>query len=285
MAVDPSNWQQALLQTTPQSWDANPNPDFDRAMGYDIKDSDSAGTGFMKGLQSAMSRNTPEGKQLTFDIARQKLSAQLQMQLKQQQYDFAKTHPTFVHYSQTGLGGILAFDEYGNKQVLQPDIPGMAEAKVAEQTAATKKAQMEADPDILAAQKSNALLAPQMTQSKIDDDKARAGLVPSEIARNNAIASLNTNKQNNVGTTPRKYMSQKDAFDDAAMQIVGDKPGGKIYQRALRDTDKGPQLLNQINQKAQELYQQDQSQAPRRGGGIAAPQAAPDMSNLMNFDD
>src|SRR5574337_96362 len=92
----PAPWE-ALLNTTPQSASYNPipNPEMDSLMGFNAQEGDDATTRFFKGFQSAQFRNSPQGQQLTMEMAKNKLAMQLQAQLYQQKLELEKQFPDY----------------------------------------------------------------------------------------------------------------------------------------------------------------------------------------------
>lgn len=260
-------WQMLFQQ--PRALDMTPNPAYDQAMGYDIKPGDDEGTAFGKSLQSMLSRTTPEGQNMMNELAKGRLANQLQIQLKQQQYQLAQQYPTYQHFVSTGLGTVLAMDELGNSKLLgqeNPTLVAMKQAELAKTQAEAGAAGFKASPEYqkaelgsLQAEANYKNAMPAMEQAKIglmqkQGDRAEAAARASGFARmpipdygkelNNAL------EEAGIPKTP-----------SAQAQMFGEDPAIAAKRQ-------------QAVSKAQQSYQQklQMYQQARAASGLAAPQ-------------
>jgi hypothetical protein len=202
-------WQMLFQQ--PHAVDMTPNPTYDQAMGYNINPGDDAGTAFGKSLQSMLSRTTPEGQNLMSDIAKTKLANQLSIQLKQQQYQLAQQYPTYQHFVATGLGTVLAMDEFGNSKMMGTENPTLVATKQAE----LAKLQAEGGAEAF--------------KASPDFQKAQLSQLQSETARNNAMPGLEQARIN--------VDQQRANLMQAQMGNIGmAKVAPPDYQKILKDS-------------------------------------------------
>lgn len=157
--------------------DVSSNPDYDKLMGFAAQPGDDAATQFSKGLQSVLSRNTPEGRAMTAEIAKGKLANQLAIQLRQQQMELAKQYPTYQHFVNTGMGTVLAIDEFGNSKTIGQENPLLVQKMQAE----TQRLQGDA------AEAQFKGSAPYQ-QAQIQDLAARADASKAQAGYHNALA-------------------------------------------------------------------------------------------------
>src|SRR5258708_1189171 len=102
-------WEQLLAQQ-PQTVNTERNSDFDSAFGVQEDSNDDTATAFTKGLQSSLLRNSPQGRELTMEMAKMKMANQLALNLEKQKMELARQYPTYEHVVGP-FGAIVAFNK------------------------------------------------------------------------------------------------------------------------------------------------------------------------------
>jgi hypothetical protein len=276
MAQYGAPWQ-ALLQSDTQPVDTNRNPDFDRLMGFSEDPNDSGAVAFTKALQSSMTRNSPQGREMTMEIMKAKLANQTQLELYKQKLALEHQYPDYISHA-TPWGSNLLIDKNSGDTKEVGLEPGMKETYMARQQAELAKAKEESDPDVIGARKQSALLAPALTQSTINANNAKPAMDAAVIGQRNAEAELaRVRAAGGGGSQHLKYPSLKEALEDAARLETGMSDKQLIDLQVMGD----PSLKDRINKRAQGLYdQQFQGRKPQQSApGLAAPQP-PDLSSL-----
>lgn len=269
-------WQ-ALLNATPAPIDTVDNPIFDQLMGFGQTPGDDGITSFMKGLQSGMARNTPQGQQLTQEIMKSKLANQMQMQLMQEKIQLAKDNPEYKVVN-TPWGANLINPLNPDDTHAIPNAPNAQQAYQAQLQANMVKNQYESSPAHLASMQAQDTTKPQLMQAQANFYNQRPGLLAAQEQANNARA----NYYQAGGTRGIVGLSYADAQKQAASELLGIQGTdptffGAQLQNAL---SKNPSLMAAFNTRVLQLTQPRTQQQPAAGG--QQPSTTPDLSNLLN---
>lgn len=252
-------------------------PDLQNSLGLGDSEDDDATTRFTKHLQAGMYANSQQGRELTSDLAKKRMEAQIQLQLREQEMQLAQKYPEYTHIITNPVtGAVTAMSKFGGTKEISGAIPGMQDMNTAKIGAETAKYNAEADPETIAAEKKKTLLAPELAQSTIDYN-------------NGMKAQLAAARINKLNTGPQaKPLSPENAQKLATQQILGTSTVDMYSPNVMawKKAHPGENIMDTINQKAQDLQNTSRSQK-----GLAAPQptsaagVAPDMSGLMDFGD
>lgn len=271
-----------------QIGDSTPNPDVDEAMGYGANPNDSWAQSFSKGLSSSMFRNSDEGRKLTTEFAKQKLANKLALDLEERKQQIAQKYPTYQAES-TPWGATRVFNpktgevhDTGGGPAADPNSP---EGQNYALWQATNKEKLEAakqavDPEIVAANKANALAKPKLTQANID----YINTVKPDIAKAMAgAATQNANTRANP-PAPKHTLSPADeqTINNIAFEnVMHMKSTSPMAFTAISKVQKDPALQKAIQDEKERLRSQWSAGVPQ-AGGLASPGAAPDLSGLIN---
>ena len=275
-------WQ-ALLNDTPTPVDTVRDPMFDQLMGFSEDPNDSGITSFMKGLQSSMARNSPQGRDLTSEIAKVRLANEMQMQLMQQKIALAKQYPEYkVVNTPYGANLINPYDPNDVHSV--EAVPGAKDAYAAKLAADTAENQFKASPEGMG-------LLKQQEQGKVDLQKAQVGYYnsrPDLVAAQTEAARAKAQLEAGGGVKAMQGMDYKDATARAVADITGiagtDSTSSMMASMKLQKMMQAdPSLKDQFQQRVQQYMQ------PKTSGLGGSPQqqqssttGIPALSNLMN---
>jgi hypothetical protein len=247
------------------------NPDVDQAMGYAPNENDDAATSFGKAFQSAMFRNSDEGRTLATQLAKEKLANQLAMQLEERKLQLAKQYPTYEHFATNPItGATTGFTKFGASAVLNElsaDQQGMMKSKFEAEQA---KASADAKEATSRGNYYDAISSPKALEA---DQKVKTM---------QAQAALATARAGAVGHPVVKPLSPADEerVQKIAMQNV--YPGyvpGKHYSNRQFDADQKAGIAEQkIKDEADRVRQTFQ---PQGNSGLGTPSAPPDFGNLL----
>lgn len=275
-------WQ-ALLNDTPTPVDTVRDPMFDQLMGFSEDPNDSGITSLIKGFQSGMARNTPQGQALTMEIAKQRLANQMQMQLMQQKIELAKQYPEYKVVN-TPYGANLVNPYDPNDVHSIEAAPGAKDAYAAQLAASTAENQFKASPEGMG-------LLKQQEQGKVDLQKAQVGYYntrPDLVAAQIDAAKAKAQLEANGGVKAMQGMAYKDAVARAVADLTGvagtDSMSSLMASTKLQKMMQAdPSIRDQFQQRVQQYMQ------PKTSGLGGSPQqqqpnttGIPDLSNLMN---
>lgn len=277
-------WQ-ALLDSNATPVDPFPNADFDKAMGYDSQPTDSAGVQFAKGLMSSMQRNTPEGRQMTMELAKQKMANQLALQLEEQKAQLKQKYPEY-HIEKTPYGAIAINPYKPTDQVTAEAYPGAKDdysALTKAKSAAEKaKAETESDPAYQKAQLAEQVGKPDLQAAETQYYKDRGPLEQARADAARAQAELAGRRADQADRGKQPDRKEITAEVNEEMQIDPKKP-------FMNDPAKLALAASEIEKR----YQQRMRQWRAGGAGLANPNSVggsnaapiPDVSKLMNLND
>jgi hypothetical protein len=268
----------ALLDTTATPVDTVANPDYDSAMGYAAKPGDSNATVFMKALQSSLQRNTPEGRELTAGIAKQKLANQFAIQLMQQKMELEKQYPTYLAHP-LPQGGVMMVNPTNPKDnYTLGQVPGATEAYTSKIAAEKAKNDMAADPEVIGAERQQALLGPKKEQAQINYYNDRSELDKAKQEAAAAKAALGGQKPWTTEDDVRVHnqVAQEMAFN----------PKDNMFQMLINSGDPmATKRLTEYQQKVQERISKEKGERSQGRGGLVQPAASaqepPDFSSLL----
>jgi len=280
-------WEQLLAQKA-QPVDTERNPDFDSAFGLQESADDDGPTSFVKGLQSSLLRNSPQGHELTMEMAKMKMANQLQLNLEKQKLELARQYPTY-EYHVGPFGVVTASNKYDPNDTRTTYPQGVNADMVAQQYATANaknkaeqaKAETEAKPEYQNAQIQEALLKPQNVQSEIDYRKgAMTDLAEQRKAR---LAQQMANPSGGGGTALGESEIEKRALQD----VRGlPEAQGKLYGTP-QDTfmiQSDPDLAKKYQERIEYWRGQTHKSAASSGGGLLGgqPQAGANISDQVN---
>lgn len=256
--------------------------DFDSLYGLNEQPGDSDATKFAKSLQSAMLRNSAQGRETSQELIKSKLAAQMQIQVAQAQKQLEQQYPTYQAHM-TPWGGILSFNPTtGATTEAYAGDPEAKEAFSAKYAAEAAKDKFAASPEGMALMKNQ-------EQAKLDLTKAQTG----EANAMAAIRPAQALSYERRGIPEPKPWTTED--DQRVQESVYERNGyGKgTLARQIDATGKKAQalqpLVDQAIAQARAARQQEIAQYRTNPGGgprgAAAPQSSgevPDLSDLLN---
>ena len=261
----------ALLNTTPQSASYNPipNPEMDQLMGFNAQEGDDATTRFFKGFQSAQFRNSPQGQQLTMEMAKNKLAMQLQAQLYQQKLELEKQFPDYKAVP-TPYGAIMINPHNPSDTSTIESTPGALPAYQSKMAAEKAQSDYQASPEGVQSMKDAA-------QAKINLEKAQAGYMNSRPELMRTQMELNEAKaQLAAQGKPENYT---EARNRAISDVLGIYVNGPTMQSGLilDAFRKDPKLQQKVRDRIDYYMQAKNPQS-----SDVQPQVAPDLSGLLD---
>lgn len=268
----PAPWE-ALLNTTPQSASYNPipNPEMDQLMGFDAQEGDDATTRFFKGFQSAQFRNSPQGQQLTMEMAKNKLAMQLQAQLYQQKLELEKQFPDYKAVP-TPYGAIMINPHNPSDTRTIESTPGALPAYQSEMAAKKAQSDYQASPEGVQSMKDAA-------QAKINLEKAQAGYMNSRPELMQAQKDLAETRAQLAGKP--KPLTWQQAMMQAAQEVTGVLGTGDMSMMQINSALQDPTVKSKVSQRAQQLMS---GQGVNPQSSTNQSQVAPDLSGLLDTD-
>lgn len=273
-------WDALLASAQPGSGvaiDSAPNPEYDNLMGLAPTAGDDPLTAGLKQANSIIQRNTPQGRAMTMEIAKEKLANQMAIQLAQAKIDLAKANPEYDAHT-TPWGAVIMTNKFDPNDTHEVGgAAGGKEAYVAKLGAET------ADANADAAIKGN----PGYVQNQLDEQAGKVNLVNAQtsLAKANtayaegAKATLANARANNLTNKPLSSEDQV-RLQQFTYKKYGIPTSGDVLENAMFDK-KHPGVRDQANQEIAA-----QIQARSQGGGAAVPpdpSQAPDVGSLMNL--
>lgn len=274
-------WDALLANAMPGSGphivNTAPNPDYDQAMGINTNTGDTLQDS-MGQLNSILQRNTPQGQQMTMDMAKAKMANQLAIQLMQAKTDLAKANPEYDAHP-TPWGSILMTNKYNPDDTHEEGgFPGAKDAYVVQEQAKAATAKTQATPEyqnaVLAEQVGKPALQTAQTNAANAMPELRSAMIGLDTARAAAAGQRATPKwttEDDTRVQARVFAKNGIDTKNLALAKVMDPAG---YAKAVQETE-----ATIASEKA-----------ARAAGttGAAAPQTpdasqAPDVGSMLNL--
>lgn len=266
-----ANAWDALLNSNAQPVNM-PTADLKESLGYGDDPNDDTATRFSKGLAASLYANSSSGRELTGELAKQRMAAKIALQLEQQKMQLAQQYPDYSSVVHAPNGAVIGFSPKGGQQTTI--VPGSDLGQQAYEAEMRKKV-AEGDPDVLTAGKQEA-------QAKVDLTKAQTSNQLAMPELRTAQALLAATRAGAVGQPkPPKPVTYKDARTQALGELgLTDKVmADPFLMSTWQKNHQGVDVESAINKRVMQL-QGAQGTAPAAGGATSAP----DASGLFNDD-